>query len=236
MHFNMGNYTLYQHINKANGKVYVGITSQAPERRWAKGEGYKQQRRFYSAIKHYGWDGFLHVIIKTKLEKAEAEEAEARLVRLLGANDPKRGYNIENGGVVHKLTEEQKEHLRQVNYGKKHTEETKRKMSEVHKGDSPRWLTGRKASEATKAKMSAKRKGVQNHRARTVYQYKLNGDFVAKYDCMEDAKRALGISSTSHISRCCNGTRNKAHGFMWSYELTEKGPYQRLWKGGIVHG
>lgn len=44
------NYTVYCHINKVNGKTYVGITSSAPELRWKNGEGYKNCRKFYNAI------------------------------------------------------------------------------------------------------------------------------------------------------------------------------------------
>lgn len=55
-----GNYTVYVHVNKINGKMYVGITSQTVEQRWRQGKGYKHCVFFYRAIEKYGWDGFEH--------------------------------------------------------------------------------------------------------------------------------------------------------------------------------
>lgn len=116
------------------------------------------------------------------------------------------------------------------------SEETKRKMSRSHLGLSTAWLAGRKASAETKKKMSEALSGALNPRAKAVYQYDLDGNLVAKYEYMELAKKALNAKSTSHISNCCAGKRGKAYGFMWSYELENKAPYTRLWKGGVIHG
>lgn len=45
-------YTVYQHKNKINGKIYIGITKQSPEKRWGiNGCNYKTSPHFYSAIK-----------------------------------------------------------------------------------------------------------------------------------------------------------------------------------------
>lgn len=36
-------YSIYVHLNKINGKKYIGITCKKPEIRWANGLGYKKQ-------------------------------------------------------------------------------------------------------------------------------------------------------------------------------------------------
>ena len=56
---------VYVHINKINGKRYVGITCQNPNKRWNNGEGYKTQQTIYRAIQTYGWDTFQPLVICT---------------------------------------------------------------------------------------------------------------------------------------------------------------------------
>lgn len=59
------NYTIYLHQLRENPALarYVGFTSQDPEDRWQKGEGYRGQN-FYDAIQKYGWDSFDHNILE----------------------------------------------------------------------------------------------------------------------------------------------------------------------------
>lgn len=59
------NYCVYKHTSPSN-KVYIGITSQEPERRWKNGNGYKKNLYFTKAIKKYGWDNFAHEILWCK--------------------------------------------------------------------------------------------------------------------------------------------------------------------------
>lgn len=218
----MDNYTVYMHVNKTNGKRYIGITSNTPSVRWHNGCGYKKQRRFFSAIQHYGWSGFEHLILETGLSKEEAERREEELIKKYNSNDLRYGYNIENGGVIHKLSDEQKEHLRQVQLGRTHSEETKRKMSEAHMGMSRKWLLGSTQSEETKRKRAKRFMGAGNPRAKAIEQYDLNGNFVAKYSYMDEVKAVLGIKSVAHISDCCLGKRNKAYGYIWKYASDEE--------------
>jgi len=59
----LNNFCVYKHVNKINGKVYIGQTCSL-ETRWSRnGQNYINCPRFYSAIKKYGWDGFEHTVI-----------------------------------------------------------------------------------------------------------------------------------------------------------------------------
>lgn len=145
------NYTVYKHICP-NGKIYVGITCKDPKRRWNKGLGYKKQDYFYKAILKYGWDNITHEILYEKLSKEEAENIEIKLIKEYKSNIREFGYNISNGG----------------NSKGTHSKETKKKMSDKHKGElNPMYgvkspMTGKKHSKETKIKISNKLKGNKN--------------------------------------------------------------------------
>ena len=91
-------FCVYVHINKANGKRYVGITSTNVNRRWANGNGYKSNVLFYRAIQKYGWDEFKHVILFDGLDKESAYTKEIELIAEWDLTNPKVGYNIDKGG------------------------------------------------------------------------------------------------------------------------------------------
>lgn len=85
---------VYGHINKKNGKIYIGQTKLKPEYRWGKdGSGYKGQR-FYDAIQTYGWENFVHVIFQRNLTKRKANEAEKFYIQYFNSTDPNHGYNV----------------------------------------------------------------------------------------------------------------------------------------------
>ena len=46
-------YTVYQHKNKINNKIYIGITKQEPEKRWGtNGANYKSSPHFLRLYKN----------------------------------------------------------------------------------------------------------------------------------------------------------------------------------------
>lgn len=94
-------YTVYKHTCP-NGKVYIGITKQKPERRWGgNGIGYKENEYFYRAIEKYGWDNIKHEIIAEGLTEDEADAMEIELISKYRATDRNCGYNRHFGGKVH---------------------------------------------------------------------------------------------------------------------------------------
>ena len=93
------NYVVYKHINKINGKCYIGITSLEPNQRFGKNGGnYKQCTYFWNAIQKYGWESFEHFIIMDNLTKEEACKYEVDLIEHMKIERPNCCYNILVGG------------------------------------------------------------------------------------------------------------------------------------------
>ena len=93
----LGEYIVYMHISPS-GKKYIGITKQDPKRRWNSGNGYKNNDYFTKAIKKYGWNNFLHIILAENLTEEQAKEMEISLISKHNSTDRNYGYNITFGG------------------------------------------------------------------------------------------------------------------------------------------
>lgn len=186
---------VYMHINKTNGKKYIGQTCQNPKRRWANGFGYIESPRFWNAIQKYGWDNFEHIIVKQNLSIKEADLLEEELIAKFNTTSDKYGYNLQSGGM-----------------NKLHSEETKRKMSEIHKG--------RVQTEESKRKMSVTRKGMyigkNNPKAHPIVQLTLDNIFIKNWDYISEAANHFGVNEAS-IRGCCAGKQNTSCGYKWMY-------------------
>lgn len=126
-------YCVYIHTNKINNKKYIGITSQTPSRRWRNGEGYKGCSYFYNAIKKYGWDNFYHDVVAVGLSKEEACALEQEYIFKMKTNQEEYGYNLLSGGEAGKHSEKTKKKLSEMFAGKVVSDETKKKMKEAAK-------------------------------------------------------------------------------------------------------
>lgn len=134
----MESYIVYMHVNKFDGKKYVGITHhQNPEKRWINGKGYFRNQYFSRAINKYGWDNFEHIIIAHGLSRSEACSIERMMIQSLQIQDKRFGYNITDGGEHFNHSEKSKILMSQNRKGKglhEFSEEHRRNMSLHHGG------------------------------------------------------------------------------------------------------
>ena len=218
-------YTVYQHKNKTNGKVYIGITSRKPEERWGdKGCNYKTSPHFYSAIQKYGWDNFEHNILFIDLTKEQACLKEQELIKKFNSMNRDYGYNSTSGGEIFIMNEETKQKISQSMIGNKNgsghvcTEEKKQKISEAQKGRKFTEEHKQKLSDAAKNRhvpCSEEKKKIlsQNYpHKKQVYCEEL--DIV--YDSVQECSRQLGIPATN-ISKLCNGRGKTLKGYHLRY-------------------
>lgn len=59
-------------------------------------------------------------------------------------------------------------------------------------------------------------KQINGKRSKPVYQYTIDGEFIAEYPSTAEVKRQLGYSR-SHISECCLGKLKTSYGYKWKY-------------------
>lgn len=127
-----GTYCVYAHINKINGKIYIGQTKHGdnPDKRWgSNGVHYQTQIYFYRAIQKWGWDNFEHEIIASHLTSEEADKFEKLLIDKLKTTDENFGYNLSSGGKSYVMTDEIKQKLSESHKGRVFSEERKAQMS-----------------------------------------------------------------------------------------------------------
>lgn len=226
----MKKYTIYIHKNKINGKVYIGQTSQKPEKRWDNGRGYETSSKFYNAILKYGWNNFEHIILYTNLTLEEANQKEQELIEQYKSCEDEFGYNITCGGRNFTHSEETKRKIGAANsialQGNKWSEEQRELMSEKFKGESNPFY-GKRHTEETKQLISEHRKGKcvgekhpmygkhhteeslqkisENRRSKGGKQIKcLNTGAI--FATMMDAARWCGLKNSSSIGQICNKT------------------------------
>lgn len=201
-------YTVYMHINKTNDKVYIGLTSMNPEERWRDGKGYHKGTYFRNAIDKYGWDNFKHKIIKANLTRDEASYWEKYYISFYNSTDRKCGYNMSSGGEYggHPQTAETREKISKNGYhkgmkGKKHSDETKIKMSKSR--------IGRQFTDCSKEKLRQKALADRGRLFLCVELNRIFNNLNEAHDITTCPKGAIVL--------CCQGKQRQSKGYHWRY-------------------
>ena len=256
---------IYKIINKINGKVYIGQTTKErgfKGRYECSGEGIERVYNYHKSreehnrsynkhllrsIENHGFEAF-EVIeeFDVAYSKEELDKLEIKYIKEFNCLNP-NGYNNDEGGNKGKFCKESKRLLSEKKsgennpfYGKKHSEETRKKMSEAHKGkcvgeNHPMYgkhqseetkEKNRQAhlkenlSEETRIKMSTKAKqrtGLKNHRSKPVLCEELKE---VRPSGKEWAKELKLVQSS--VSQCCNGKRNHTGGYHFRFATKEE--------------
>lgn len=212
------NYCVYAHINKINGKMYVGQTGKLPEKRWDNGNGYKKCPYFWRAIQKHGWDNFYHEVIASHLTKEEADNFEILLINKLSLRDKEYGYNLKEGGSYGSIPEETKQKIREANTGKFHSDETRKRMSNIKIGNKNSFY-GKHHSNTSKQKIKEANSGKNNHNSKPVYQYDLQGNFLKEWDNMTRIAETYGVGRTT-VMRYCRNQNVFMNQFIFKLEKT----------------
>lgn len=216
---------VYMIISPA-GKVYIGSTKQYFKTRWRSyyNLSCKWQRKLLNSLKFYGPEN--HIFIPMwEGDASEMLKQEAILGRIYKVLDKNQGLNCKlpkESEIYSSMCKETKDKISQAHIGKKHTEETKQKLSIQRK------LLG--MSEAHKKILAISRIGKMNHSEETklkmsnsqpnkriVLQYDLEGNFIKEWSSIINASKALNISSAA-IVRYLKGQILEPKKFKWKYK------------------
>lgn len=254
---------IYTITNVINSKMYVGYTDDFNTRKYNHFRELKTNRHsnthLQGGFNKYGEENFIMELIEEySIELLIAMEH--YWATILNVHNRKFGYNLgatnpltrgtrPMAGKKHtlksreKISNNRKGKAKGENnhfYGKKHSEESKLKMSTAKKGikfskevrlnmskakkgimpkniDSIKgWLKGKHLSDAQKLHIS-------NIQKKKIYQYDKNMNFIKEFDSAVDACRILNFKNPSELTRCARGNKysKTSHGYIWKYEKQE---------------
>lgn len=206
---------IYKITNTVNGKIYIGQSRDLKQRRQDEILKQRVNRHLKNSFKKYGVDKF-QIEILAECDIEQLDELEKHFIAEYDSTNPMIGYNKTYGGRhKYKFSPEARQDMSGPNnpfYGKKHTPETIRRLSEIasitHKG--------RRHSEKTKRKQAKSKIGSNNPMAKQVFQYTKDGKLVEKFGSVSISAEKTGFGYSA-IKNCAGGLSRTAFGFVWSY-------------------
>lgn len=209
---------IYKATNIANGKMYIGQTSQSINNRWKQHlyestheSGSSYNNYISCAIRKYGAESFSVEEVE-RCDNSMLNEREKYWIKKFDAINS--GYNLTPGGKGRQLYSDD-DILRMWNTGK-----AIRQISEEY-GISRQLLRDRlKTLGITKDDVEKRGYYFRCKKARKpIYQYGLDGNFVAEYPSTKEAQKML---KNSGIKSAVNGALLTAAGYQWRKYKVDK--------------
>jgi group I intron endonuclease len=145
----MKTFSIYRITNLVNQMVYIGFTSQTPTRRWdthrsiSRNPNHPNYMHVHAAMTKYGSENFAFDVIYQSKDGVHTHKVMESLF-IAEYDSFKTGYNLSAGG--------------EGNPGRKHTDETKRRLAEMKSGTTQTTETKERISQSKKGKPNASAK------------------------------------------------------------------------------
>jgi hypothetical protein len=209
----LNNSGVYSILNKQNNKIYIG-SSKNIRKRWKCHRNMLRNNKHNNehlqfAYNKYGADSFEWNVLEY-CSLNELVVCEQKWINNFDAANRLKGFN--------------KRPLANSFIGYKHSEKTKLKMRKAHLGEKhPEW----------------RREITRQVRYKKVYQFDLNGVFIADFKSLIEAEQKTQISRQL-ISGCCRKITKSAKGFIWSFNKSVQPRINKLnkeiqWIDGVIY-
>lgn len=207
---------IYITTNLINNKKYIGKKVYDRNSKNYLGSG----KILLKAIKKYGKENFKREIIEECNNSKELCLREKYWINFYNATKSREYYNISSGGDggdwFSNASKEKQEKFKKIKrlqqFGKKHSNETKKKISNSNKGK----IISQKSKNKMKISQSLRDKKTYFHKQ--IKQFTMNEEYIRTFNSIREANIFLNKKlNNSHISACCKGKRKSAFGYIWKY-------------------
>lgn len=230
---------VYSITNKINNKRYVGVTKDFNTRQrrhlWELRNNRHSNRKLQQDYNVFGASAFEIEILEVLKDASKEEGFKKELHYIEKYDSCENGYNMSygaDGSALAKITDGTREkHRREMlgnTYwlGRKHTEETKKKIGAVHKGKTVKLSTRKKLSESAKKKTGEKNPFYGKHHTEETKQKirKVQGkkcrciETGIVFDSVKECAEKMGIpKARTHINQVCLGKARQSHGYTFEF-------------------